>query len=241
MNLVISEKPRFPTGHLTTLDMPLDSGFMSGATVQDRSQAGNHGLAVNSPVPSYPGFLFDGTNRGDVGQYIGADDILDGGVYPFTMAVWCKATNAGDDERAVFAIGEDTSRQQATIKTHTVMLFLAIQNGLGKANKGRFTAANSLVANVWNCVVGTHAGTGVTNVNIYQNGALDNDSNADQAAVDLTGVITRWRIGDSANLDAEALEDPWEGNIGDVMFERRVWSAIEAKNFYELTRHRYGV
>lgn len=43
--------------------MPLNTGFITGTTVQDRSQSGNHGSATNNggsgnPTPQYPGFKF---------------------------------------------------------------------------------------------------------------------------------------------------------------------------------------
>lgn len=79
MRLVHKIHPRFPTGPSTTLDMPLDSGFVSGTTIQDRSQASNHGTAgshtgIDAPALSYPGFSFSSAHHSSASYVFNEND-----------------------------------------------------------------------------------------------------------------------------------------------------------------------
>ncbi len=235
MRLVHKIERRFPTGPDTVLDMPLDSGFMSGVSVQDKSQANNHGVAIGDaalPIPQYPGFLFTASDN----QSIGASVDLSGGTYPFTMAVFVKSVD--QIERAVFALGDPSTDTHQTLKSHPTETY----GSSGKFEASVDTSLASRYSNIldqWTCLVATYAGvggSGAGNWLVYINGIEDSNPPVDNSTNPVANLI-RWKIGDSANNGST--ESPWDGVIGDVIFERRVWSAAEAKNYFEINKHKY--
>lgn len=228
--------PRFPTGPDTKLDMPLDSGFMSGVIVQDHSSSNNHGTAAGDallPIPQYPGFLFDATDNQSVG-----DSTVLSNVYPISMCCWHKPTDTGDPaERSSFAIGIAADRGHIDIKTHVdAVLEHNATTAKESAHTGTVWGNQPVVIGQWKCIVFTTTEIDVdfSSGTIYINGELDES----KAGVNGMGFHDNWKIGNQA---ATVNSNPFTGCVGDCLFFTRELSAAEAMSYFQLTRHKYGV
>ena len=178
MKIQAKIQPQFPTGPDTVLDMPLDSNFLSGVLVQDRSQAGNNGTAVNGPTPTYPGFKFVVAST----QYIGASTQIVT-AYPFTICAWFNATTLVL-EQDIGGTGLTTGKNYAGLKQYnwegTAFRGAVGQNdgNLGKA----FRSADDVVAGHWYSLVGVFNGYDAGDNQGYQDAVLmplhENNRNA---------------------------------------------------------------
>ena len=236
MNSLLKRRPGLNTDALCVLDMPLTGGFQSGVLVQDRSQANNTGTADNGPIPCFPGWDFTADDiTDDNSQSIGAGDVL-GTVYPMTFCAWLNA-DAFDTQRDVVNGGKSSDPTKTGIDidfsdpdTRIIML-------MGPPVKHASAKAIGFTAGIWHCAVGVAIDT--TNWSIYINGVLE------QAIIDnaepkdgITGW-DRWKIGRPSSDGGSS--EGFNGKIGSVMVFQKAFSAQEAMNYFQLTRHIYGV
>lgn len=222
--------PRFPTGASCVLDMPLDSGFMAGVTVQDKSQGNNTGTAqggTGTPVPSYPGFLFTAANT----HHIGALDALLN-TFPFTISCWFKTTGQGITVAASIQ-DKDVDDVFGAIGMN------ATEKGMNWVQEAGETAKRiALTATANDGVWHHYTAVFTSNISrtIYLDGGVEIVTGTDDR--DPTGALDAWSIG---ALQRATPASHFDGNIGGVMIFARELSAIEIMNLYQVTRHKYGV
>lgn len=233
MKIQYKIRPEFPMGPSTVLNVPLNMGFMSGVSVQDRSQSQNHGVAqggTGTPLPVRPGFAFTLANT----HHITAEDALVT-AYPISMASWVKCNS-------VSALGTTISIADKDFDTHWV----ALGHGTTGLNTGSLqsgdkapviTALDEIDDNTWHLIGMILPEANKTTHKLYLDGVENLDIEATNS-ISFPSGIDRWSIGRKTISTADRY---FEGTIGQCWVWTDERSDTDMRNLYELTRHKYGV
>ncbi len=238
MNTALKVRPRFPTGPDMVLDMPLDSGFMSGVLVQDRSQSGYTGTAqggTGTPLPARPGFSFVVASTQNI---VGSDVLVT--AFPYTISVWFNTTENTTTKAFLGASAsavEGFTEVGAFVKTAVLKARATTHEDAGESASANITAAASLHDGKWHNVVGVYRSD--TDKDAYLDGVFGANNTTDASVL---GTLDTWYIGGrEIVLNIVTTKAYMEGKIGDCLVFIRELSAVEIKNLYELQRWRYGV
>jgi len=217
-------QPQPRTGPNTVLHFKLWAGFTSTSKVFDYSLNGNIGTVVGtSCLPVYPGFDFDGS--ADYIQVTSAASLNFGTTTDFTIAISFKTTSAATQwfvykwaakGYGVYLIDGD--------------VYLKISDGVDEVTK---VAVGEFDDGKWHRVVATFDRSDT--MKTYIDGTLKATS-ASIAAVDDIDNANNLHIG-STNIPSLY----FNGQIDDVMFFNKLFSAAEAKSDHAITRWRYGI
>ncbi len=226
-------RPEFPMGPDTVLSMPLDSGFISGVSVQDRSQAQNHGVAqggTGTPLPVFPGFTFTLANT----HHITAEDALVT-AFPISMASWVKSNSVSAVGSMLSIADKDADTQWLDLgHDGTGLNRGALGNGAKSSAK---VSADEIDDNKWHLIGLVFPEADETTHKLYLDGAENLDS-AGGTDVGFPSGIDRWSIGRRTISTADRY---FEGTIGECWVWNSEQSDIDMRNLYELTRYKYGV
>ena len=179
---VPSTRPRFPTGPLTVLDMPVDRP-LAALEVQDQSQNSNHGTFGSGNTLTYPGLDFDGTGNSEIAP--ATVDVGD----PQTFSCWFKPDGIGGNDMLFRLEGAADS---IIVATGTLSVANLAGNGTVYVNG---VAGTSIVAGIWQmCTVTIDAAESASSLLI-----------GDSAGTQCNGIIAGVFISDKEFTAAEVL------------------------------------
>lgn len=200
------------------------AGLMSAGKVFDYGFNGNTGDLNGTDIePSYPGFLFNGTD-----DYIdmASPSGLPTSTTPRTTSYWMRTST--DADQVTLSYGD--AGAGATWKE-----FIAVTTGYHWlfVDGGNKRGSTDLTDGIWHHLAITSDGVAVEDVILYVDGAVDTPDGS--TAEPLQTAQVHFRIGVASDSS-----DPFDGNIDDVMIFNVEKSAAEIKSIYEITRSRYG-
>jgi len=239
MRTLFAPKVRFGTG--LQLYYNLNHGPYTSGKVFDYSRNGNTGTIVGA-LPAFPGFTFDGQN-----------DYIDTGATfqstfrsNFSIGVWFKISD-GQPSLSNVIFGSSITDGNIVLYI-TSDGYLDFQYVIG-GDTARFTGNSPTLVNGqedWHfaIVTGDPDVGGSGGLLVYMDGSLMGNTGADGDTSTVT--FTDWTS--TYNLFIGALSDaapppqnPYAGEIGEVMLYNKTLTAAEIKGLYQQTRRSYRI
>ncbi len=217
----------------------LYAGLTSTAKVKDYSNNGNDGTLVGSDIASvFPGFSFNGSD-----DYINIGDPLESLFQDsFSISMWIKP----DDGRPAGVPIYFGSRKGSLDRVYLAHFTTGQLEFTHEANNSsitfRSTAVFSNGQETWHHIVAV--ATADTLLQMYMDGVLLSDDgvrDGDASGSTFANYSGNQDITLGAYNNVGSVQAFFTGDIDDLMIFDTAKSAVEVKNIYELTRHRYGV
>lgn len=222
---LIDKIERIPSTEGVVLYLPLDKDYMRGALVQDQSQEQNHGTAVSTPVPSYPGFLFTAASTQHVN--CGQDSSL--AITTISMTAWVKLASGYSTVGSV--IGK---RGTGLSSAYFLEISAAKKVGINGANVVGVDGDEILPEDKWTFVGASYNGT-VGKIYV-------NDMAAETETINAPGTVAVPVLIGAANFFSDSsFAEYFDGLIGDVRIYNRILTDGEFLGHYTIQRGKYGV